>query len=320
MLLTSRADLLMRRPGVAYPFEYATDAAWFDAIVHMRQPELRQVLEHHLAEGTLGTSLSQRYAVVKFLDTALGHVIGLQPARADMGCGNNDGNARIVLSDVDERFRFDEIAVLGGHSVSTPAVSSEKSSLLNACVARLGATLIIGVDREPDNEEVHHWRLAGLTPEEHARGKVVELHDALARARIDPRRLTFRQADVTVPAEVDTLLEAHGGQFDVVSAVASVYIGTAAERRAKLAGMRRLRKPRGVTYVIDFVRRASSPGTLRTLGRWSRMNVYLSRGDEEFTRVMAATNGRWREAHMFKELTQFTDGGPLEQEVRQLVA
>ena len=49
------------------------------------------------------------------------------------------------------------------------------------------------------------------------------------------------------------------------------------------------------------------------------MNVFIWM-DGEFTRVMAATSGRWNSARIFKGLTKFTDGGPYEQEVRELVA
>jgi hypothetical protein len=323
MLRASRAFLLLRRPGIAYPYEYSMPGDWLDGFAWMREePDAMQQLEDCHVNRILGTSISQRYGSVKFLDAALEHLVGLFPTRLDVGCGNNTGNRRIVLSDHAEQFNFDRIKVMTGRKLGSLALSKEKTAIFNPLLANRDVTRrILGVDRDdPADEATNRWRVACLLPEEIISGKIARMNDALIHTDVDKERLDIRQADVTIESDIDAILETEG-LFDVTSAVTSIYSGTRAEQRAKLAALLRFRKPSGVSYVIDFMRRPNGNGhTLIPLKDWVEMNVYVQRGNEEFVRVMAATSGRWKAVRFFKELTRFTDGGRYEAEARALVA
>ena len=323
MLRASRAFALVEVPGVAYPYEYTTAKDWLDGFSIMRDMPFRDIFSYCLTRRDLGTSISQRYVAAKFLDKVLEHRIGLFPTRADVGCGNNAGNRHVILSDWDERFRFDTVSIMTGRSLGSLTLSEEKTDIFNLLAGgRVATRRIVGIDKEDPHDPLNiHWRRSCLTPEEHVNGRIPRLNDALMYAEISEDRLGFRQADVTKVNDIKSVLRAEGGQFDVVSSVASYYQGTARQRRAKIRNIvdhgSSLLKPRGLAYFIDFVRRAN--GSLMPLRKWTEMNVFIWM-DGEFTRVMAATSGRWNSARIFKGLTKFTDGGPYEQEVRELVA
>lgn len=323
MLRASRAFTLMEVPGMAYPYEYTTDSDWLDGIMLMRDTPFREIFRHCLTHRDLGTSISQRYVAAKFLDRVLEHRIGLFPTRADVGCGDNSGNRHVILSGIDERFLFDGVSIMTGRSLGSLSLSLEKTSIFNMLVAGGDVTRrIVGIDKEDPHDPADiQWRRACLKPEELVNGRIPILNDALMHTEISGDRLGFSQADVTKVNDVKAVLRAEGGQFDVVSSVASYYQGTRRQRAAKIKNTLNhgssLLKPRSLAYFIDFVRRAN--GSLMPLRKWTEMNVFVWM-DGEFTRVMAASNGRWNSARVFKALTKFTDGGPCEQAVRDLVA
>lgn len=325
MLRAGRAYALMQLPGIAYPYGYSTHNEWIKGFAAMRQSAHWETFGQTLDSRTLGTSISQRYAAAKFLDRVLEHHLGICPTRADVGCGDNSGNRHVILSDTGDRFRFDNINVLTGRSLGSLVLSKEKTGIFNSIIAGRDVTRrIVGVDKEdPYDPQTIVWRLACLTPEELVSGRLTQLHDALVHTEIGEDRLIFRRADVSKASDVRNVLQDEGAQFDVVSCITSFYQGTAKQRRAKFNNITNhgssLVRPGGLAYFIDFVRRTNDNNYIVPLRKWSEMNAFVWMGGE-LTRVMAATNGRWRSARVFSALQKFTDGGPFEQEVRELVA
>jgi hypothetical protein len=203
------------------------------------------------------------------------------------------------------------------------AVSPDKGDIFNAIVGQPSTTRrVVGIDRiDPTDPATKQWIDATLTPEEVLDGELPTLHDALKRAKVSPERLGFQRADASSRREVDAVLAAEGGQFNIVSSVASWYQGTADQRKRKFVNItQRLVQPGGVSYFLDFAKRVNGGKTyLAPLRQWVEMNLFVCY-ENRLYRAGSFTDGRAHTLRISHELLELARGGPYEQEVQELAA